>query len=194
MEHRKGPWKEGRSGGISLCYLDLHADQLTAVAEHHAAVGIRATVICRTSSAPLAALVTRNWDLAATADASVEALADLATLDGRTERGFLQERPAESVPPGALYVLRPGADTVASPGVDLARPLPMLPSEGSLPAAQDAFEHVVSRGHWGLVQVTGEDLDRLTMDDHRRLLSWLGDHHARIWCAPVRDIATWRPS
>jgi hypothetical protein len=55
-------------------------------------------------------------------------------------------------------------------------------------AAQLAIESVVKAGGWSCWIMKAETW---TAPTHRSLLSWLGDHHARIWCAPRRDIAAW---
>lgn len=45
---------------------------------------------------------------------------------------------------------------------------------------------------WTVWRLDGEVLDALGEAGHAALLNWLGQEHARIWCAPVRDIQDYR--
>ncbi|TVR45976.1 MAG: hypothetical protein EA402_03410 [Planctomycetota bacterium] len=71
----------------------------------------------------------------------------------------------------------------------LSLPLPL-----ELGPAQAAIEAVVQAKQWRVWTVHAETLVGLGQEGHQQLLSWLGDHHARIWCAPQRDIAAWLAS
>lgn len=149
----RGPWKEGRQGAASLWYESLSESDLTWVAEHHAAVGIRASV--SPSDGPLAeVLVGRRWDL-------------------------------RSQPPDLL------------PGIQVAPPRPpQVPLRGQFapadPAqARAAIEAVVHAAAWAIWRIDSRTLSAWGRAEHRRLLSWLGDQHASIWCAPIADIDGW---
>lgn len=148
-----GPWKEGRHGAASLWYEPLPESELAWVAEHHAAVGIRASA--GTVDGPLAGILAgRRWDL----------------------------RPA---PPDLL------------PGTQGAPPRPTgLRLRGQFApadpiAAQAAIEAVVRAAEWAIWRIDAHTLSSWGRAGHRRLLSWLGDRHASIWCAPVADIDGW---
>ncbi len=173
MSFGNGPWKEGRVGGASLCYIRLRADQLDAVATHHAAVGIRATVAGHPASATLQTLAERNWDLA-----------ELITPD-TTNSGLLLHR---TDPPGYQLTTVTG---LVPPKQSPPAALPSMPSPDSLPAWQAEIEAAMSQHHWGIWRIDAAGLDALTLRTHANLLRWLGDHHARIWCAPIFDIHRW---
>lgn len=194
----QGPWKEGRAGGASLCYLPLPPGGLELVAKHHAAVGIRATLACDAiRDEDLRPLVGRNWDLAVLAPLADETLPpSLAALDGRASRGWVWTEAAHVAPEGLpLYQLSTLRGSVEQPGPSLASPLPSLVAEETPEAMMNAIEEVVGQGRWGVWRLDAATLERWTPAGHARLLRWLGDHHARIWCAPIRDIGTWqRPS
>ncbi len=191
-----GRWKEGRAGAASLCYLGLAPSSLAEVARHHAAVGIRATVACLSGVSGLDVLVERNWDLALWRTPVDPLLpARLTSLDGRTERGWVDppsEPPADAT--GCLYRVSMDAGSVPTPAPSLASMLPSRTLPAEVEAAQEAIERIVAEEGWAIWRIGEEQLARLGSEGHARLLSWLGDHHARIWCAPVRDIATWRPA
>ena len=130
-----GPWKEGRQGAASLCYRDISAATLTWVLAHHAAVGIRATLVGCSDEDLAATARQRNWDLAEHAPADVQR----ADADAR--------------------VLRQRIDGVAS------------------------------AGDWAVWLLEEATLTQMGEAGHADLLRWLGDEHARIWCAPVKDIS-----
>jgi len=50
------------------------------------------------------------------------------------------------------------------------------------------IDSVVGRGKWAVWRFTADDLSRMGPDAHAALLQWLGEHHGRVWCAPIRDI------
>ena len=58
--------------------------------------------------------------------------------------------------------------------------------------AQAAIAAVAEAGGWGIWRIDAAALAAWGADGHSRLLGWLGSQHARIWCAPRRDIAAWR--
>lgn len=186
-----GPWKEGRAGGASLCYVLPTLEQSVWIDAHHARVGIRATVVARGDEPQLAEWARRKWDLALGADAS--AAPHLHTLDQRSDRGYVLTDGARIPPtaPPAAYVVDACIGSIAHPGA--SGPLPTLSAEPDVTAMQDSIETVVATAGWAIWRITPDHLDAWGSAGHRRLLSWLGDHHARIWCAPVRDIAAFRP-
>jgi hypothetical protein len=85
------------------------------------------------------------------------------------------------------------AGTIGRPGPDLRRPLPSMAAEGTESAMRKAIDDVVERGQWAIWRLDADAVERMTPAGHARLLQWLGDHHMRIWCAPIRDIGTWQP-
>ncbi len=134
-----GRWMEGRHWAASLCYDGIGGEALAWIAEHHARVGIRATLVAHGDEAIHATLTSRNWELIS------------APPDGA------------DVPHGAAK-------------------------------AQTAIAAVAEAGEWGVWRINDAALAGWGADGHSRLLSWLGSQHARIWCAPRRDIAAWRCS
>ena len=58
-------------------------------------------------------------------------------------------------------------------------------------AAQAAIAAVAEAGDWGVWCIDAATLAGWGVDGHSHLLGWLGSQHARIWCAPRRDIAAW---
>lgn len=183
-----GPWKEGRVGAASLCYVALDPTELLRVAAPHARVGIRATVACHQVVPPLSELAARNWDLARAPDAAPE------TFDGPTRRVRLlasDDAPGERLEQDLLLVAdRPGS--IPHPYPDLREPVPSQPAPQTVDALIDGIEAVVLAGAWAIWRIDGPRLGAWSDAELDRLLSWLGQHHARIWCAPIRDIATWR--
>jgi hypothetical protein len=139
-----GPWKEGRAGAASLCYVGLDEGRLAGVAERHGGVGIRATVVVADAASAdplLRELAERNWDIA---------------------HGSLPETlPLTAAPHDADELMR-------------------------------GIEAVVGRADWAVWRIDAAALDALGDAGHERLMRWLGEHHGRIWCAPVRDVAEWR--
>ena len=185
-----GLWKEGRIGGVSLCYEGLSGAWQETVAEHHARVGIRATVVCATADDSLRMLADRNWDLAL--GAPFCAAAELQAIDGKTDRGVFVSG-AAAIPDdlAICYTVSETHGTIPSPGLGRTGVLPSLPVVGEFEELQAAMEATAVAGGWGLWRFDSSALDGLGTEGHRRLLSWLGDNHARIWCAPVRDISAW---
>ncbi len=57
--------------------------------------------------------------------------------------------------------------------------------------AQAAVAAVAEAGDWGVWHIDAAILAGWGVDGHSRVLGWLGSQHARIWCAPHRDIAAW---
>ncbi len=187
-----GPWKEGRAGAASLCYLGLSPEQIEVAAKHHAAVGIRATIACAGADAALAELARCNWDLAVAAHADTAATAErLCMLDGRRLRGCI--RAGESSAAGDPDTLYHVTDTPGT--LDAAGPLPaMLPSMATMADADElaeAIDAVVSKGKWAIWRMDADVFEAMSTQGHHRLLHWLGHHHAHIWCAPIRDIFEW---
>lgn len=182
-------WKEGGQGAVSLVYLGLEPPAWDWVLAHHAAVGIRASLVCREADARLSLPVSRNWDLMA--DGRLPASADaLKRLDGRGTRGYFAEAPPEGPPP--LFCLSTREGLLPGPMPDLQVPLPSYPAPEALALLQQQIESVVVQGKWLILRFDEGTLSRLGAESHRKLLQGLGDHHARIWCAPVRDIALFR--
>lgn len=58
--------------------------------------------------------------------------------------------------------------------------------------AQAAITAVAEAGGWGVWRIDAAVLAAWGADGHSGLLGWLGSQHARIWCAPRRDIAAWQ--
>lgn len=197
MPNTTGPWKEDRQGGASLCYLLPSEEELTWISQHHQEVGIRATIICRPEYPSLAGLAERNWDLALPANiASLGSLKKLTEWDGRTERGLYLAGNDHILPPGwePLYQIcrHPGKIPPPPEPRDLLQLPSFAPPSGK--SLAEAIEAVVQTGAWAIWCLDHAALKDLGQSGHRELLQWLGTHHARIWCAPVRDIATWQPS
>ncbi len=132
-----GPWKEGRAGAASLFYADLPPGILAWVADHHAAVYIRASV-AGADAAWSDTLASRHWDV-------------LPAGDG----------------PGHPLLRGAGTDALA---------------------LRDGIDEVVGRGAWAIWRFTAADLLAMGPEAHASLLRWLGEHHGRVWCAPIRDI------
>ncbi len=167
MAFGTGPWKEGRYGAVSLCYHDLPAELLEAVVAHHAAVGIRATLAGGGAAAVMDLLAQRNWDLPA--------------------RDALVQRVTFPIPT-ATYQLGINPGTMLPPPAPLPAELPSLPVPSDGNAMQALIESVVAQQQWVIVRMDGPALTALGLPAHQALMKWLGTHHARIWCAPVRDI------
>ena len=156
MTFGNGKWKEGRQGAASLCYLTLREDQLEAVARHHAAVGIRASIYGADGLPLRQTLSERNWHLFHT-------------------------------PP--VFASQPL--TIAPPPALLPDPLPAHPAPVDLQEIQRQTESAVRQAHWVIWLIDSKGFDALTPGSHEKLLRWLGDHHARIWCAPINNIAAY---
>lgn len=167
MAFGTGPRKEGRYGAVSLCYHNLPAALLEAVVAHHAAVGIRATLAGTDDAAVLDMLTQRNWDL------PLRGAADQVTAF-----------PIRA----ATYQLGLNPGTMIPPPAPLPAELPSLPAPVDGDAIQALIESVMARQHWVILRLDGLALNTLGLPAHQTLLQWLGTHHARIWCAPVRDI------
>lgn len=187
-----GPWKEGRAGAASLCYLNPSGPHLAALADMHARVGIRATLATATPGDLGPELVKRNWDLALPSpDADAEVAARLFALDGRPVRGVVCPGAAPlGASAHALYRLSfmPGTLSAAEA---LPADLPTLAPSTNAEDVMAAVDAVVRQRRWGIWVFGDAALSALGSDGHARLLSWLGGHHGRVWCAPVRDIAAY---
>ena len=192
MNTSSQPWKENRVGAVSLCYLNLQAPARDWVFAHHAAVGIRASLVCGEAETHLTLPAERNWDLLAERD-DAELRDALSILDGRKERGIFIAESSPSVPPDALYVLSTIEDTINDPAPDLSEPLPSFAAPTELGLVLDWIHAVVNAGHWLILRIDDKHLSEFGEATHRKLLRRLGDEHARIWCAPIRDIATYSP-
>lgn len=185
-----GPWKEGRIGGVSLCYEGLSGAWLEIVTQHHARVGIRATVVCATADDALRPLAELNWDLALGAPFS--AAAELQAIDKNHDRGvFVREKAAIPDNMAICYKVSEVSGILPTPGLGQTGQLPSLMASGGIDELQAAMEATAAAGAWGIWRFNQNALDKLGEKEHQQLLSWLGDNHARIWCAPVRDISRW---
>lgn len=192
-----GQWKEGRLGGVSLCYLEPDPATLSWIIEHHAAVGIRAT--CAVSAVePIAQslpiLAERNWDLAVSS--STDPLATqtaLQAIDHRDQRGLILP-PDQSPDPDHdwTYQLTEGPGAI-SPATRLTPPILLsgTVAPGELDPVREAMEETLTTGLWRIWLIDATALHALGQTGHAALLRFLGDHHDRIWCAPVRDILLW---
>ncbi|MEX0652609.1 MAG: hypothetical protein WD534_02560 [Phycisphaeraceae bacterium] len=187
-----GAWKEGRQGGASLCYVNLPTAQLNMVQAHHARVGIRASVACTAASPDLRELVDRNWDIAIHGPTLDPQLAEaLRELDEKTQRGLVTTDDSQPAEPGnAFYrvTAQPGALEAGQPLPDT---LPSMPTRPDVTALMAEIDAVVAGGQWAVWRFDAATVKALGEQAHARLLRWLGDHHARIWCAPIRDIVAW---
>lgn len=178
-----GPWKEGRCGAASLCYWQLTAEQHSWVLDHHQAVGIRATMAMPADQAHAKECTERNWDCAL--------LADAETANSGAGHIWLQAPPYPATLTNAAYLAHLGPGCMPAPQAVTTSALPAQYLPPCLELAQGAIETVVAQQAWAIWYCDGPQLAALRKEAHRQLLSWLGDHHARIWCAPIRDIANW---
>lgn len=64
---------------------------------------------------------------------------------------------------------------------------------GMLCADRIHVEAACTKPAWTIWRLDSEVLDALGDAGHAGLLNWLGQEHARAWCAPVRDIQAYRP-
>ncbi|MEI7766424.1 MAG: hypothetical protein WCJ97_03190 [Phycisphaerae bacterium] len=167
MAFGTGLWKEGRYGAVSLCYHDLPAGQLETVVAHHAAVGIRATLADEGAAVVMDLLTQRNWDLPA--------------------RDAVDQRVTFPIS-AATYQLGINPGAMLPPPASLPAELPSLPVLADGNAMQALIESVVTQQQWVIVRMDGPALTALGLPAHQALMQWLGTHHARIWCAPIRDI------
>ncbi|MCC5850310.1 MAG: hypothetical protein JJU29_19670 [Verrucomicrobia bacterium] len=188
-----GPWKEGREGAASLCYIDLQPEELDHVLRHHAAVGIRASLVCNDLHPNLSLPAERNWDLVAGRE-DPDLLSGLQKLDGCPERGCFLPTDSLSDPARFLYRLGTSDGVIPSPGPDLSAPLPSRKAPADTDMLLNGIEADVGKAHWGVWRIDSAILAEMGVTAHERLLQKLGDHHARIWCAPIRDIAGWQPA
>jgi hypothetical protein len=74
------------------------------------------------------------------------------------------------------------------PGGPLPAALPLRDWPGSIGWFQKESDRVVERGEWILWRLEGSPGGSPRREVHREMLRWLGDHHMRIWCAPVGNI------
>ncbi len=171
-----GIWKEGRVGAASLVYHGLDDAALAQVMEHHAAVGIRATVLGPQAEEVLALLRHRAWDVAMAEDG---------------DHGVIQVD--ETIRPltAALYHVTTSPGEIAGPLAGRQRVLPSHRLPTGQEAARQAIEAVVERQAWAIWRIDAAVLADLGRPGHAAVLRWLGDEHARIWCAPIRDIHAW---
>ena len=75
-------------------------------------------------------------------------------------------------------------DMLPAPGGVLPDRWPVRDFSGGLASFQAGVEEVMARHGWMLCRFSGTP----NRQEHRDLLQWLGDHHMRIWCAPVSNI------
>jgi hypothetical protein len=66
--------------------------------------------------------------------------------------------------------------------------IPLRDAGSDALALRALIDAVVGRGKWAVWRFTAADLRRMGPDAHASLLQWLGEHHGRVWCAPLRDI------
>lgn len=203
MQQKSGIWKEGRQGGASLCYIGLDDEAIKMVMHRHADVGIRATLACERIPSKVDTLLERNWDLAAYGDKqlAVTTAAALKVCDSRHCRGWILPHTAEA-DDGTAAIAGPHSfveyrvvfsdGVISQPKPDLSQPLPARWLPDQLQEAKDAITGIVDSGQWIIWLVDAATLDRMGTTQHHQLMQWLGDHHARIWCAPIRDIANWK--
>jgi hypothetical protein len=92
------------------------------------------------------------------------------------------------------------ADTLAKRNWDLRDTLTPSPNgprhrtESDAGTVQAAIAAAKPTGEWIIWEFPAETLDKLGPAGHRALLQWLGDEHAKVWCAPIKDIAAWNAS
>jgi len=191
-----GKWKEGRIGGVSLCYVDPGRTELGWVIEHHAAVGIRASLAVRQTeviAAHLQTVAERNWDLAVRSGADNELLREaLERIDSRPTRGLLIEPGQTPDSADWLYRITEGPGAI-SPETRLSPEnlLGATAANGAVEPLIAAMDEVLTTELWRIWLIDNTSLHALGQTGHAALLRFLGDHHDRIWCAPVRDILGW---
>jgi hypothetical protein len=59
---------------------------------------------------------------------------------------------------------------------------------------RERMEAACRSGSWTIWRLDGEAVNSLGAQGHAALLDWLGQEHARIWCAPIHDISQFRTS
>lgn len=69
-------------------------------------------------------------------------------------------------------------------GVPPPRPAPPQPQE-----LMDSVEKEVPLAGWSIWRFDSNALASMGREAHATLLRRLGDNHARLWCAPIRDVA-----
>lgn len=180
-------WKEGRTGAASLCYLNLTEAEIARIAPLHARVGIRATLVVAPGCPVPPLLAERNWDLAS-GSVHADNEDDLPPEETRTR--ILDTTTA---PPlgsrGVVVGTTPGMIAREAPRPET--PLPSYLTGEDPRLLRAAIERVVVGGAWAIWRIPVDTLRGWSDEGVTDLLRWLGDHHARIWCAPVRDIARW---
>lgn len=191
MINKSPIWKENRQGAVSLCYHGLSAPEQEWVLAHHAAVGIRASIVCEEAEPWLALAAERNWDLLAGRDDAL-LRASLSELDGRTERGCFLPDGLSALPPGTLYRLGTLEETIRGPEPDLTKPLPSFAAPPDVGLLLDWIWSVVLNAGWLILRMDDTCVNQMGLAAHQKLLQRLGDEHARIWCAPIRDVAQWK--
>ena len=190
--NKSGPWKEGRQGAASLCYINLQPEALERVLAHHASVGIRASLVCTKILPNLSILAERNWDLLAGQDPELHL--NLKKLDGQSKRGCFEPNMPTGDQAETLYRLSTVDADIPAPAPDLLTPLPSHEAPTDPVQLLNRIEEVVTKAEWGIWRIDGRVLNAMGDHGHQHLLQRLGDHHARIWCAPIRDIALWQPA
>jgi hypothetical protein len=78
--------------------------------------------------------------------------------------------------------------TLAGRNWDLttAEPAGMVSAEAA--GLRERVEKACTGNDWTIWRLDGAVLTALGAEAHGALLNWLGQEHARVWCAPVRDI------
>jgi hypothetical protein len=165
---------------------------MNLILRHHDAVGIRASIVCSEGLKEAAAVVERNWDVV-TISEDPEMLEALYLQDGRDHRGFYAAVSPPGEPANFLYRLINREDVLTKRCPDLSTPLPVSHAPADPDGILQKIEEVVVRGQWMILRMDEACFTQLSIEGHKRLLQYLGDLHARIWCAPIRDIACWKP-
>jgi hypothetical protein len=165
-----GWWKEGRVCGATLCYIAPRPEQLDWIIEHHAAVGIRAT-LAGGDEPHRQLLAERNWHLTGVPASD----------------GMITWHDGEAA--GVMRRLSLALGAIADPA-SLTDPLPSQPAN-DVAELRATIESDAGSGAWRIWRMDEATLEAIGPADHRALLQWLGENHARIWCAPAADIAAW---
>lgn len=183
----KDTWKEGRHGAASLCYAGLTEPDLARIVPLHARVGIRATLLVPPPVRVPPLLAGRNWEIAPDPLQTVHPDGVVAPEGDALSARMVPAPP--QLPQSAKDA--PASCMISRHAPRLSSPLPTIPADPDPHAFRDAVEAVVAEGAWVIWWIPRATLHEWGEEGFAGILRWLGDHHARIWCAPVRDIAQW---